>query len=308
MYLIKDQSEQWVPYFGHQRAIAPFVIEVLRGLGFDGQDFTFAETNAGTHAVSYAVALEYGKRCSLISNDISLYSVAIGRALAGRQQWTEASVNRRFLEYKYGSGSLFKTLDAMAASPITSTEAAAIGAVLVEVGGYDFIFRGDEEFDSGMYGKWVSRLSSYAAPGFVNSVVPNMDLFDFILGTTGDVLYMDFAWPWKYEEPVQEYGSMVSVVSSALVQHEQELELWNKGNVVERVMRACREGVCNFKYVILSNQSSNYPTPQVLEPQLYNEASFKVLCARYLTVPAKHADNRGLEEWFTEYQYILQAR
>lgn len=93
-------------------------------------------------------------------------------------------------------------------------------------------------------------------------------------------------------------------MSSVLTQSKREIEVWTKDTILDRVATALDIALEGFPYVILSNQSSNYPTPEVLEPWLADKG-YPLICSRRLTMPANDVDNRGLDSMFTEYQYIF---
>ena len=56
-------------------------------------------------------------------------------------------------------------------------------------------------------------------------------------------------------------------------------EIWDKENVIDNVIKAVKEAKKVSKYVLLSNQSSNYPTPEILEVALLNFSLVKTLAS-----------------------------
>ncbi len=297
---LQMEEPKWLPYFGNQRREANFAVEIVRELNLP-KDATFAETNSGSHAISLAIRKQLG--LSTLSNDISLYSFAVGRALNQDRDWEPCKTNNHFLRNRFGSGELFDVIDQLSTEVNSPVQAAALGATLAHVGGYDFEFNdGVKNFPHEIYNGYLSMLNFWSHPG---GHIIREDLMDFLDKYKANVVYMDFAWPWRDGREVQEYGSLSDICSGALSQQECGFELWTKDNVVSKVLDACSLAVVNFDYVILSNQSSNFPTPDILESALLSTSAFRVINMKTLSIPAQEVDNRGLDDWFTEYQYLL---
>lgn len=296
-----DQKEpEWISYFGNQRRFANFVVELVKEMNLPNNAI-FAETNSGSHAISLAIRKQLNLKT--LSNDISHYSYAIGKALNVETNWEPSSVNNNFLEKTFGNYSLFTSIDEKSTKIETPVEAGALGMLLAYNGGYDFDFENsDKNFSEKLYLNFQNLLNKYAYKG---AEIYKSDLMYFLSNNRGNVVYMDFAWPWKDGREVKEYGHLADICSSALTQKEEKLELWNHSNIINKVLDACSLAVTNFDYVILSNQSSNYPTSEILESALFSTSAFKVINMRRLTVPAQDVDNRGLDNWFIEYQYVL---
>jgi len=274
MYLLKKEIN-WVPYFGNQKRFVSFVIEAMKGLGLTDKSIVFAETNSGSHAISYEVRKTFN--CQTLSNDISSYSRVIGEVLNGESSYIPK---------------------------------AAVGAAIISKFGYDIPKREVIDhlgIDIGEREKWEQFFTNL--PVCKGAVISQMDLFDFIPTTKGaDILYMDFAWPWRDGNDVTEYSDMADTLSEIIDNKIIRYPEFTKYNVIEKVLEACILGVNNCKYVILSNQSSNFPTPEVLEPYLFGNPYFEVISARRLTLPAETVDNLGKDPFFTEYQYILMKK
>jgi hypothetical protein len=183
--------------------------------------------------------------------------------------------------------------------------AAAIGAALIDTAGYDLQLDESTPAITPAYKRWLEWFHArFARQRSSKSYASQTDLFDFLRSASGDVVYMDFAWPWRDGRGTEEYGAMLDVVSSVLTQSKREIEVWTKDTILDRVATALDIALEGFPYVILSNQSSNYPTPEVLEPWLADKG-YPLICSRRLTMPANDVDNRGLDSMFTEYQYIF---
>ena len=60
------------------------------------------------------------------------------------------------------------------------------------------------------------------------------------------------------------------------------------------------------KYVLLSNQSSNFPTPELLEVELLkNGLNYQ---RDTMTTDSEYEDNLGKETFFREYLYIIKGK
>ena len=84
------------------------------------------------------------------------------------------------------------------------------------------------------------------------------------------------------------------------------IEIWDKENVIDNVIKAVKEAKKVSKYVLLSNQSSNYPTPEVLEVSLLKNGLNYDIRHTMLT-DAEYEDNLGKEAFFREYLYVIRG-
>lgn len=156
--------------------------------------------------------------------------------------------------------------------------AAAIGAALIDTAGYDLQLDESTPAITPAYKRWLEWFHArFARQRSSKSYASQTDLFDFLRSVSGDVVYMDFAWPWRDGRGTEEYGAMLDVVSSVLTQSKREIEVWTKDTILDRVATA-------------------------LDIAL---EGFPLICCRRLTMPANDVDNRGLDSMFTEYQYIF---
>ena len=60
------------------------------------------------------------------------------------------------------------------------------------------------------------------------------------------------------------------------------------------------------RYVLLSNQSSNYPTPEILEVELLRN-KLPYLERHTMLTDAEYEDNLGKVDFFREYLYVIRG-
>lgn len=271
-----NPSPAWFPYFGNQRRFVPYVLELLEGLGARPGDTMF-ETNAGSHAISWHVNKHLGMKTT--ANDLGLYSCSIGRSLSEKEH----------------DGSL-------------NLVTAATGAALLEEFGYQP--PADATADKDLIAKWTAfiRQESASNPNRKNYTVTRGDLFEVIhhVGPTKFV-YCDFAWPWRDGSATKEYTVTSDTLSRALGDLDApDFKVASGRRILDDVVRYLDIATDRFEWVILSNQSSNYPTPEVLEPHL-RACGYTPAISRRLTVPAEYVDDLGKDPEFTEYQYVFRG-
>lgn len=297
MYLL-SKEHNWFPYYGSQARLVNFVLEAIVGLFPAGKKIRFAETNAGSHAVAFNVGL-WGHK--VLANDVSPFSDAIGRSLAGKTtDWPT-------LEPQGGSGTPW--LDELVREVRDSVDVAAVGAALLEVGGYELKLPDNQEALRASRRKWREWLLQHRDAGVRFESLTRLDVFDFLKGLESnvDVVYMDFAWPWRDGRGTEEYTEMVDLLGSWAVQKPTSFEPWTSEDILENVRHAVELARISSRFVILSNQSSNYPTDDVLQ-KFVEDQEWPLVAKRTLTVPALDVDNRGLDPMWTEYQYIIKGR
>lgn len=149
--------------------------------------------------------------------------------------------------------------------------------------------------DAAQEGRWLGWLRSHRYQPPAGSRVVRGDWRDFVAGQSGaDILYVDFAWPWVTGEATAEYertsGGTVPTARSVLTD-------------VLRLLETARP---KYRFLVLSNQSSNFPPASVLEPCL-TAWGHRPFLTRTLTVPAEQVDNLGRAAEFTEYQYVFRG-
>jgi hypothetical protein len=265
-----ESSPQWFPYFGNQRRFVPFVKELLVGLGAREGDTIF-ETNAGSHAISYHLAIEMGMHP--IANDIGFYSCNIGTALS--RQRTEASVL-----------------------------VAAKGAALIEKFGYNP--PQDSIPDQLLVDKWKQFIREQIPAK--NYRVIRDNLFDSLEQFQGKFIYCDFAWPWRDGTYTSEYETTADTLGKLLGDETLcTFKIASARRILQDVIAYLDAARKRYEFVILSNQSSNYPIPEVLEAHMV-ACGHSPIISRRQTVPAEHVDNLGNDLYFTEYQYVFEGR
>ena len=79
-----------------------------------------------------------------------------------------------------------------------------------------------------------------------------------------------------------------------------------KSNVIDNVIKAVKEAKKVSKYVLLSNQNSNYPTSELLEVALLkNNLNYEI--RHTMLTDAEYEDNLGKETFFREYLYVIRG-
>ena len=138
----------------------------------------------------------------------------------------------------------------------------------------------------------------------------NEDLFNYLNELkkekiSVDVMFMDFAWPWRDGTKTEEYDTTANVFSSIIGEEVKNIKIWDKSNVLIEVIKAVKMAQKVSKYVLLSNQSSNYPTPEILEVELLkNGLNYE---RHTMTTSSEYEDNLGKESFFREYLYIIKG-
>lgn len=308
----------WFPYFGNQKRFTRFALEAIDWIREVDEkvpeQITFGETNAGSCAVALAMACAGH---NVFTNDISAYSYDIARGLAGLPPLQYVGTD--------GAREVFLQYVGTDARPVwehifDEFRPAVVGACIVNVFGYDIDVRPGELDNPKPMAQYYHDMLRRGAEAFKGdlrygpmpqrpgSITPRKgDLMDFLRVSTGDAVYMDFAWPWRSGEGTNEYTVMVDLLSEWLSGVPHTMDTWTIVDVMDNVLAAIDAARWQYRYVILSNQSSNYPTPEVLEPVLAEKYGHDLLVSRRLTLPAEDVDNRGLEPTFTEYQYIVRG-
>ena len=83
-------------------------------------------------------------------------------------------------------------------------------------------------------------------------------------------------------------------------------EIWDKDTVIDNVLITLEKAKKVSKYVLLSNQSSNYPTPEILEINLLVN-NFNYIKRHTMLVKSEYEDNLGKNEYFREYLYVIKG-
>ena len=82
--------------------------------------------------------------------------------------------------------------------------------------------------------------------------------------------------------------------------------MWNKDNVIDKVLLALKMAGRVSKYVFLSTQSSNFPSPELLEVALL-ENGFGYEQRHTMLTKATEEDNLLKEGFFREYLYVIKS-
>ena len=296
-YLLKSSKEQgeWIPYFGNQYRFQEFVKELLFGLDF-GEGDTFIETNSGSHAITCA-ARDVGM--NTITNDLSPYSVMAGNVLYGMPTGTHPPIS---------VGCITQMVEAL-----------ATGSALLEKT-WEPTPNTLKSLSKERVEYWKSVIPTLRKKNEqmdVESKIFNLPLDLFLKemlhfekrSTSGkSIVYIDFAWPWRDGRSTEQY----EVVNDPLLPlldmtpKQTNTKMDTGRSILNTVAETLDISVKVGDWVILSNQSSNFPSPEVLEPYL-DAIGHSPCISRRLTVPAEDVDNCGLHDTFTEYQYVIKG-
>lgn len=281
-----------IEYFGQQSRFYSFfetiVDDLLNGKG------VYAETNSGSNGNAYMYAK---KGYDVITNDASEYSFSVANAIMSDNKPINFLCKYKWLEGY--SDSYIKR--------------AAVFASIVDIYGYnaevpselnkELKTKIDEyiEYFTNINNKKVRSYKSY-----------NEDLFCFLKklhdeNIKVDIMFMDFAWPWRDGTKTEEYNTTANIYSNVFEKSKiKNIEIWDKNNVIENVIKAVKEAKKVSRYVLLSNQSSNYPTPELLEVALLkNNLNYEV--RHTMLTDAEYEDNLGKDTFFREYLYVIRG-
>lgn len=281
-----------IEYFGQQSRFYSFfetiVDDLLHGKG------VYAETNSGSNGNAYMYAK---KGYKVITNDVSEYSFSVANAIMSDNIPKDFCCKYEWLE-KY-SDSYIKR--------------AAVFASIVDIYGYNAEI--PIELDKKLkvkiddYIKYFVDINNKKVRAYKSY---NEDLFCYLKklhddNIKVDVMFMDFAWPWRDGSKTEEYNTTANIYSNVFEKSKIEnIEIWDKDNVIDNVIKAVREAKKVSKYVLLSNQSSNYPTPEILEVALLkNNLNYEI--RHTMLTDAEYEDNLGKETFFREYLYVIKG-
>ena len=119
-------------------------------------------------------------------------------------------------------------------------------------------------------------------------------------------MFMDFAWPWRNGAATEEYNTTANTLTGIFSNKQTNIEIWNKNNVIDNVLKALRMAKKVAKYIFLSNQSSNFPTPELLEVALLKNG-FNYEMRHTMLTKATNEDNLLNEDYFREYLYVIKC-
>lgn len=281
-----------IEYFGQQSRFFNFFEMIVDGL-LNGKGI-YAETNSGSNGNAFMYAK---KGYHVITNDASEYSFSVANAIMSDNVPDEFECKYEWLN-KYCDSYIGR---------------AAVFASVVELYGYNAEIPSDinEELETKIneYMLYFKKINSEKVRSYKSY---NEDLFNYFKRLSEekinvDVMFMDFAWPWRDGSKTEEYNTTANIYSNVFEKSKiSDIEIWDKENVIDNVIEAVKEAKKISKYVLLSNQSSNYPTPEILEVALLqNGLNYEI--RHTMLTDAEYEDNLGKETFFREYLYVIRG-
>ena len=281
-----------IEYFGQQSRFYSFFETIVDGL-LHGKG-VYAETNSGSNGNAYMYAK---KGYKVITNDASEYSFSVANAIMSDNLPKEFSCKYDWL--KNYSDSYIKR--------------ASVFASIVDIYGYNAEIPTTldktlkDKIDH--YIKYFTDINDKKVRAYKSY---NEDLFYYLEklhkdDIKVDVMFMDFAWPWRDGSKTEEYNTTANIYSNVFEKSKiKNIEIWDQSNVIENVIKAVKEAKKVSKYVLLSNQSSNFPTPEILEVALLkNNLNYEI--RHTMLTDAEYEDNLGKSDFFREYLYVIRG-
>ena len=287
-----EKPEVNIEYFGQQSRFFKFfemvVDDLLHGKGI------YAETNSGSNGNAFMYAK---KGYKVITNDASEYSYSVANAIMSDNIPKEFNCKYEWLN-KYCDSYIGR---------------ASVFASVVDLYGYNAEIPSEvnEELENKIneYISYFKKINDEKVRSYKSY---NEDLFNYLKKLKEekinvDIMFMDFAWPWRDGSKTEEYNTTANIYSNVFEKSKiANIEIWDKENVIDNVIKAVKEAKKVSKYVLLSNQSSNYPTPEVLEVALLkNGLNYDV--RHTMLTDAEYEDNLGKETFFREYLYVIRG-
>ena len=281
-----------IEYFGQQSRFFNFfemiVDDLLHGKGI------YAETNSGSNGNAFMYAK---KGYQVITNDASEYSYSVANAIMSDKVPTEFNCKYEWLN-KYSNSYIGR---------------ASVFASVVELYGYNAEIPSEPNSElEEKINEYISYFTKIHSEKVRLFKAYNEDLFNYLRKLKEekinvDIMFMDFAWPWRDGSKTEEYNTTANIYSNVFEKSKiSNIEIWDKENVIDNVIKAVKEAKKVSKYVLLSNQSSNYPTPEVLEVALLkNGLNYDV--RHTMLTDAEYEDNLGKETFFREYLYVIRG-
>ena len=281
-----------IEYFGQQSRFFDFfemiVDDLLHGKGI------YAETNSGSNGNAFMYAK---KGYQVITNDASEYSYSVANAIMSDKVPKEFNCKYEWLN-KYSNSYIGR---------------ASVFASVVELYGYNAEIPSEPnselEEKINEYISYFTKINNEKVRSYKSY---NEDLFNYLRKLKEekinvDIMFMDFAWPWRDGSKTEEYNTTANIYSNVFEKSKiSNIEIRDKDNVIDNVIKAVKEAKKVSKYVLLSNQSSNYPTPEVLEVALLKNGLNYDIRHTMLT-DAEYEDNLGKESFFREYLYVIRG-
>lgn len=281
-----------IEYFGQQSRFFEFFEKIIDNL-LNGNG-VYAETNSGSNVNIFMYAK---KGYKVITNDVSEYSFSVANAIMSDKLPEKSDCKYDWLQQH--SDSYIKR--------------AAVFASVVQLYGYNAKI--PEKLTIKLENKIIEYINYFEKINKQNIRLYNAfndDLYCYFKKLKKekikvDVMFMDFAWPWRDGSKTKEYDTTCNVYNNIFEKStNNKIEIWDKDNVIDNVIRAVKEAKKVSRYVLLSNQSSNYPTPEILEVALLKNGVFYEERHTMLT-DAEYEDNLGKATFFREYLYIIKG-
>ena len=281
-----------IPYFGQQARFFKFFYDTISP--YLNKYNTYAETNSGSNSNAFQFA---NKGHKVIINDVGEYSNAVARAVLSNQ---EANITTN-LQPKWINDYSQSYIDR-----------ASLFAGLIDLDGYN------AEIPENPSKELIEKVADYKKhltevknKNVLAHRIYNLDLFNYLdelnnSNTKVDVMFMDFAWPWRDGEKTEEYETSANSLSNIFTKRESKVNIWDRTNVIENVIKAVNKAKKVARYVFLSNQSSNYPTPEILEVALLSN-NLPYLERHTMLTNATNEDNLNKCDFFREYLYIIKG-
>ena len=216
-----------IEYFGQQSRFYSFfemiVDDLLHGKG------VYAETNSGSNVNAYMYAK---KGYKVITNDVSEYSFSVANAIMSDSLPTSFSCKYEWLE-QYSD---------------TYIKRASVFASIVDIYGYNAEIPSelDDKLKSKIeeYIKYFSNINEKKVRAYKSY---NEDLFCYLKklyedNIKVDIMFMDFAWPWRDGSRTEEYNTTANIYSNVFeISKIKNIEIWDKNNVIDNVIKAVKE-------------------------------------------------------------------
>ncbi len=94
----------------------------------------------------------------------------------------------------------------------------------------------------------------------------NLDVMEFGKIAAGDIMYCDFAWPWRDGRPVIEYSFPLKIAALLTQKDPENTWYWNGDTILPGVGDFLESALPRFKFIIVNTQSSNKPDgPELLQ-------------------------------------------
>ena len=285
------EPELNMPYFGRQSRFFEFFNKCITPLM--SENGIYAETNSGSVSNAYMFAK---KGYKVIINDASIYSNAIAKSVLSDDEVKNISIQN----------------DALDNYRNTFIGRASVFAALIDLEGYNpkVPEKLTEELKEkiNFYEKHLTEIHNKNIRAYK---IYNEDLFTYLKkleeeNIVVDVMFMDFAWPWRDGTKTDEYDTTANTFSKIINKEAKEITIWDKNNVINNVIEAVNLAKKVSKYVLLSNQSSNYPDSETLEVSLLKNG-INYLERHTMLTDAEYEDNLDKEAYFREYLYVIKG-